>query len=187
MEETSDIELIKRYCKGEVDAFDELYDKYVRLVSYICKKILGNSTYTEDLTQDVFVKVLENIFVYYQNNPNMIFKAWVITIARNTCYTFSNRRGKEKDVVKVALEKENIGKRQVDAPDGAALENESNAALLEIIDQLDDNEKTIVKNFIHGIPVKETADMLGISQRHVHRLFGQTKDVMEKELRKRGL
>jgi len=187
MEETSDIELIRRYCKGEVDAFDELYDKYVRLVSYICRKILGNPTCTEDLTQDVFVKVLENIFEYYQNNPNMSFKAWVITIARHACYNWSKRENRGKEIVKEELGNKDVESWQVSNPEKTALQNESSTALLEIIERLNDSEKTIVKNFSHGIPVKETADMLGISQRHVHRLFGQTKDVIEKELRKRGL
>jgi RNA polymerase sigma factor (sigma-70 family) len=187
MEETSDIELIKHYCKGEAKAFDKLYDRYDRLVLHISKKTLGNSMFTEDIKQEVFVKVLENIFEYYQSHPDMNFKAWIITITRHTCYNWSKRESRGKEIVKEELGNKDIENCQVSNPEKTALQNESGAVLLEIIEQLNDSEKTIVKNFSHDIPVKETADMLGISQRHVHRLFGQTKDVMEKELRKRGL
>lgn len=39
----------------------------------------------QDLTQDTFIKVKQYI-LYYKPNTNA--KAWILTIAKNTCFNF---------------------------------------------------------------------------------------------------
>ncbi|MGD1905194.1 MAG: sigma-70 family RNA polymerase sigma factor [Leptolyngbyaceae cyanobacterium] len=63
---TTDTHLVKRLWQGDLDAMSALYDRYSGLVYTIALRSLGEVTSAEDLTQDVFM-ILMNRRTY---NPN---------------------------------------------------------------------------------------------------------------------
>jgi RNA polymerase sigma-70 factor (ECF subfamily) len=74
-------ELIDRAARGDVNAFSTLYESYFdRVYRYLYVR-LGNAAEAEDLTQDVFAKVIEAIGSYqWRNVP---FASWLFRIAHN--------------------------------------------------------------------------------------------------------
>lgn len=84
--------LIKRCQKGEKQAFDELIRLYYPYVSGFLIKTTKDEILAEDLTQDVFLKMIQNIEKF-----NLSGKAnlgtWLITIAKN-CYIDNLRRNR---------------------------------------------------------------------------------------------
>ncbi len=84
--------LIKRCQKGEKQAFDELIRLYYPYVSGFLIKTTKDEILAEDLTQDVFLKMIQNIEKF-----NLSGKAnlgtWLITIAKN-CYIDHLRRNR---------------------------------------------------------------------------------------------
>ena len=64
------------------DSFDELYQEYFgKVYNYIFGQML-NREVSEDLTEDVFVKVLTNLDCYDFARAKV--STWIFTIARNT-------------------------------------------------------------------------------------------------------
>ena len=56
-----DYELTKMSAKGDMMAFEEIYNRHHRRVYSICLRMLQNTTEAEDLTQDVFIQLHRKI------------------------------------------------------------------------------------------------------------------------------
>ena len=59
--ELTDYELTQRSSKGDMVAFEEVYQRHHRRVYSICLRMLKNTTEAEDLTQDVFIQLHRKI------------------------------------------------------------------------------------------------------------------------------
>lgn len=80
--ELSDFELIRGIQHGNQSALDLLVRRwYPRIYGY-CVKLTGNEQDSYDLTQDVFVAVLQNLSKYHPWKP---FRSWIFTIAHHKC------------------------------------------------------------------------------------------------------
>ena len=74
---------------GKLDMLTILFDRYhVRIYNFF-NKMVHNKMVSEDLTQDVFLKIIK----YKASYKNGNFAAWIYTIARNI---FSNHYQKTK-------------------------------------------------------------------------------------------
>ena len=74
-------DLVTRAVQGDADAFEQLYERnFDRVYRYLYVR-LGNQAEAEDLTQEVFAKVLEAIGSFqWRNVP---FASWLFRIAHN--------------------------------------------------------------------------------------------------------
>jgi RNA polymerase sigma-70 factor (ECF subfamily) len=77
---------------GDDQAFGYIYEATERLVYFTVYSILKNRTRTEDIMQNTYLKVYENIGSYQSNAP----KAWIVTIARNLAINEYNRLKREQ-------------------------------------------------------------------------------------------
>ena len=59
--EMSDYDLAQASSKGDMIAFEEVYNRHHRRVYAICLRMLKNSNEAEDLTQDVFIQLHRKI------------------------------------------------------------------------------------------------------------------------------
>ena len=91
--EDDDDTLVARYRKGEDEAFTLLLERYLRMVYNFCYRFTRTSAEAEDVAQETFVKVWRYIDRYTIGKN---FKAWLLTIARNT--TLDHLR-KRKEIV----------------------------------------------------------------------------------------
>ncbi len=74
-------ELIPLIYKKEDVAFTILYDRYAKTVFGLLFNLLQNEKETEEVLQDVFVKIWQNIETYDETKGR--FYTWIICIARN--------------------------------------------------------------------------------------------------------
>src|ERR1700731_2727886 len=58
---TPDYELTKRAAEGDMQAFEELYQRHNRRVYSLCLRMTGNVTEAEDLAQEVFIQLFRKI------------------------------------------------------------------------------------------------------------------------------
>ena len=78
----SDIELIKKYKSWDINAFWEIYEKYVdKIYKFIYLKVSSKEN-AEDILSQTFIKCLNNLEKF---NPNFesSLKSWIYTIAYN--------------------------------------------------------------------------------------------------------
>jgi len=67
------------------DAFKEVYDKFFRIVYYVIYSIVKDREVAEELVQDTFVKMWNNIHLF---NIDTNFQAWLLSIAKNIAKDF---------------------------------------------------------------------------------------------------
>jgi RNA polymerase sigma-70 factor (ECF subfamily) len=88
--------LVRRAQQQENEAFAQLYEAYFdKIYRYILLR-MGNETEAEDLTQQVFMKVLHSISSY--KSKGAPFSSWVYRIAHNQVVDFLRQRNKKATV-----------------------------------------------------------------------------------------
>lgn len=98
--------LIKRCQRGDRQAFDELIRLYYDYVSGFLLKAAKNETLAEDLTQETFLKMIQNIEKFGPGG-SAGFGTWLITVAKN-CYIDHLRRNRiyPEDIESLPIEDE---------------------------------------------------------------------------------
>jgi RNA polymerase sigma-70 factor (ECF subfamily) len=75
-----DEQLLARLWAGERAAFEELVNKYNSTIYNLAVRLLGNTEDARDITQDVFLKVYNNI-AYFQGKSSL--RTWIYRITVN--------------------------------------------------------------------------------------------------------
>jgi len=79
----SDEELMTFICRGEVEAFDEVYERYgKRLFVYFTRMLNLDKAAAEDALHDLFMKIAESPQKF---DTSRSFKTWIFSVASNTC------------------------------------------------------------------------------------------------------
>jgi RNA polymerase sigma factor (sigma-70 family) len=74
-------ELLRRLKLHEEQAYSFLYDRYSRALFLVIKQIIPQQEVAEDLLQETFVKVWQNIHTYDGSRGRLY--TWMLSIARN--------------------------------------------------------------------------------------------------------
>ena len=77
----AEIELLRRVAQGDRQGFDELYDRFSRVLFSIAYRLLNNQEAAEDVLQDVFVQIWEKAPFYDPSRGKPM--TWAITLTRN--------------------------------------------------------------------------------------------------------
>ncbi len=89
MKELSDNEIVEKYLKGDQEALEVLIKRYLKPIYSFVYKNVGDSAATEDITQEVFVKMWKNLKKFKRGSS---FKSWIFTIAKNTAIDFLRKK-----------------------------------------------------------------------------------------------
>lgn len=91
-QDLSDKDLAALAQQGDVSAFEELYDRHVSGVARALASYAGpDRDALDDLTQDVFFRVIDGIASYVPSHP---FSHWLYTIALNVGRNHAQRKSK---------------------------------------------------------------------------------------------
>jgi RNA polymerase sigma-70 factor (ECF subfamily) len=174
---TDETRLIQRAKEGDPAAFAELYDQYQPAIyRYIFYRVDDTAT-AEDLTADVFVRLVERIDRFtYRGRPLL---AWLYTIARNLVMDHHRRSGRS---VPLSLDTPHVA----DMPDPEetaedALAQQRLAAALSCITK--DQREVIILKFIEGLNNETVAQTMGKSVGAIkalqHRALAALRRVMK--------
>lgn len=143
----------------------EQYDKIYRY----CYFKLGNARLAEDITQETFLRSLENGRFREGGRP----LAFLYTVARNLCIDEYRRKKPEY-----------LPKERWEAISDPAFQEGGEERLLDRIilkkalEELSEKERELILlRYVNEVPVTELADMLGVSRFTVYR---ETKRVLKK-------
>jgi RNA polymerase sigma-70 factor (ECF subfamily) len=89
----TDEELVKATLEGDPHAFEEIVERYQRLVFSIIYHYVGGRDLVEDLAQDVFLKVFRSLETFDMRGP---LKSWISRITANTCLDELRRLRRQK-------------------------------------------------------------------------------------------
>jgi RNA polymerase sigma-70 factor (ECF subfamily) len=155
----SDFSLAKAAAKGDMLAFEELYQRHHRRVYSICLRMLQNASEAEDLTQDVFIQLYRKIGSFRGDSA---FTTWLHRLTVNQVLMHFRKRvvkfekTTEEGETPVQIVNGTENHRKMPIVDKIALEN--------AIEQLPDGYKNVfVLHDIEGYEHEEVAKILGCS------------------------
>lgn len=89
LETSEDNQLINKYLKGDEKSLELLINKYLKSIYSFVYKNIGNPAESEDLTQEIFLKIWKNLKKFDKSKN---FKPWLYQIARNTAIDYLRKK-----------------------------------------------------------------------------------------------
>lgn len=156
-ERSDEARLIQRAKQGDADAFAEIYERHrLRVFNYVFYRVHHLAT-AEDLTGEVFVRLVESIERFeYRGRPLL---TWLYTIARNAVIDHQRRAGRAEMLP--LDERRVIGDDEVQEAAERALTQTRLARALEHLTE--DQRQVIILKFIEGMSNDEVASIVGKS------------------------
>jgi len=148
---------IKQFIDGDEKGFQMLVKKYQNRILNIVYSILGQDRESEDITQEVFIKVYKNLGSFKANSQ---FSTWLYRIAVNTTYDLLRKRKHFiiKNNVPEALE------IKADKPQDILIKREKEEQIRKALEKLPFKYRlAVILKDIDGLPYIEIAKVLGCS------------------------
>ena len=149
METLTDEIIMQKVATGNLDLLKLLFDRHHKHVYNFLYKMSGDRMLSEDLTQDVFYKLIK----YRGTYKNGSFVSWLFTIARNSLKSHFSRNHQTHDDIEVleyrSVESENLAQ-------------EDYSHLQSVLNKLDPSDRElIILNRFNDIKYEELAEIVG--------------------------
>lgn len=173
-----DYELVERLQKGDVEAFDLLYEKYSGKLYAFGLKYLRSTAEAEELVQSVFLKVWES---YKGLKKELSFKSFLFTIAYNDiCKLFRTRNYLQKFITDSVADNPH---GSIEIEEGIDYKSFLDR-IQQIISMLPERQKTIfLKSREEGKTTKEIAEELSLSPGTVDNYISETLRFIRNRMR----
>jgi RNA polymerase sigma-70 factor, ECF subfamily len=169
----TDEQLMSYLSMGDKNAFDELYQRYAKLLFHYFKRCLWkDKEKAEDFIHDLFAKIIDKPKSF---DATRSFKTWIYSVANNMC----KNEYKKQEVRKVMVggvdnsyvpdKNTNLVSEVQDLIFGEAFENKLN--------KMDEKHREAFRlRHIDGLSIKEIAEVLSINEGTIKsRIFYATK------------
>jgi RNA polymerase sigma-70 factor (ECF subfamily) len=173
-------ELVNRARAGDRDALGAIYDLYVsRIYRFVLAKV-GSPTDAEDITAEVFYRVIEHIGSFeWRDVP---FSAWIFKIAMTQIVSHHRKHGNR--TASASIEDFNLE----DSRPGPDMLVEHSVTMQEVFTacaKLPETQRQVIAlRFAAGLSVRETADALGKTENNVKVLQHKAISKLQKLLRR---
>ncbi len=156
-ERTPDHELVEKLQMDDLEAFDQIFKRYGDRLFGFALKYLKSREETEELVQDVFLKVWEK---RKRIKKESSLKSYLFTIAyHNICRIFRKKQIYLKLVEKLGAEEKSVFDPEEHIEYGAAL-----AQVNQLIEKLPNKQKQIfIKSRREGKSTKEIAEEMNLA------------------------
>lgn len=168
--------LVKRASKGDGTAFRALYEHFAPLIYRFALFRVRNASDAEDITQRVFVKVIEALPRY--EDRGLPFGAWMFRIARNTVIDFErvNRSRDPLDVLEFQAS-EGPGPAEL-----AEADLERQALVIGIAELTREQQEVIGYRFFGGLSAREIGDVMGKREGSIRALQFRAIEALREKL-----
>lgn len=156
----NDSELIRQFKNGDVKGYNEIVRKYQQQVYWVIRKIVQDHDETDDITQEVFIKVYSAL-KDFREESNLF--TWLYRIATNYAINHTKKVKVRNTVsVEVIMEPIESGDKRTDE----LLDEESRRKVLEeAIETLPAQQRAVFNmRYYDELQYSEIAEMLGKSE-----------------------
>jgi RNA polymerase sigma-70 factor (ECF subfamily) len=167
-------EAAKRAQEGDMEGIHFLYVRFAPDVLRYVASVVRDKHEAEDITQDVFAKLVTAIKKYKQRE--VPFAAWILRVARNAALDHMRaKRETPAEEVRIA-----------DATN-AQTNSERSRDLRRALERLPDDQRAVlVLRHVVGLSPTEIADTLGRSESSVHGLHHRGRRRLQANLNELG-
>jgi RNA polymerase sigma-70 factor (ECF subfamily) len=169
--------------------FDEIYFEHHKMVFNLALHYVQNVEDAEEITQDVFLKVYDNLHTFKKQSS---LKTWVYRITINQSLDFIKGKKAQKSNFLSSIFSINDSNFKFQPSNfnhpGIELEQkEACQKIFEAINQLSDNQKTaLILLKIEDKSQAETAEIMNLNVKALESLFQRAKNNLEILLNKKG-
>jgi RNA polymerase sigma factor (sigma-70 family) len=155
----NDSELIRQFKNGDIKGYNEIVRKYQQQVYWVIRKIVQDHDDTDDITQEVFIKVYSAL-KEFREESNLF--TWLYRIATNYAINHT-RKVKVRNTVSVELVVEQVETGEKNA--GELMDEQSRRKILEqAIETLPPQQRAVFNmRYYDELPYDEIANILGKS------------------------
>lgn len=163
--------------KTKEQLFKDLFDRNSRVIYHLCYGYTGDSDSANDLMQETFIKVWENLDRF--NNRSQI-STWIYRIGINTCLSYLRieKRKITDQISEYMLET---------TAEPISEKNEQIELLYKSIAQLEESERIIITLVLDEIPYPEIAEISGITEGNlrvkIHRIKHKLTEIYNRHER----
>jgi RNA polymerase sigma-70 factor (ECF subfamily) len=168
--------LYARVKRGDIAAFDELYERYSRPLFAFLRAQVGSRADAEDVFHEAFLATLESDEVVFDHGS---FRTWLYRIARNIVLNRVRSQGRRA----VAHVKLSVGDEPTPAADERVADVELHRALDGAIARLPTRLSEVFYLRSSGLTYEEMATILGIPLGTLKSRMNQMVDVLREELK----
>jgi RNA polymerase sigma-70 factor (ECF subfamily) len=160
----NDNELIQLFQQGNTRAFDALIDRHQERIYYAILFMVKDSYLAEDLIQDIFIKIINNLKQNKYNDEGK-FLPWALRIAHNFCVDHF-RKVKRTPTIKTSDDQDlfEIIKHSDHPADYKMTRTQTHRNIQELVDLLPEEQREIiVLRHYANLSFKEIAQMTNCS------------------------
>lgn len=161
---------VKRAKDGDMDALHFLYARFASDVLGYVKSFVNDHHEAEDITQNVFAKLMKAIQKYEQRE--VPFAAWILRVARNAAVDHMRARR--------AVPCEEV---RISGDDYEHVASERGHSLRDALQQVPaEQREVLVLRHIVGLSPTEIAGVLGKTESAIHGLHHRGRGMLQKAL-----
>ena len=180
-----------REATNDSESFDVVFTLHRDYVYGLAQAILGNTQDTEDVTQEVFLRVYKGLASYQPERGSM--RTWLTRIAVNACQTHKRRnffsamlRRPTAEDTEAALDR--IDSSILAAPEDHALRNEIRRAVKDVIAGLKPDQRAVlVLHYYMDMSAPEIASIMDCPEGTVYSRLHYARHVVQTRLERRAL
>jgi len=171
-----DVELMLRFTKGALTAFEELLKKYKDMVINLAYRIVQNYPEAEDIAQEVFLKIYHSVKTY---KPKAKFSTWIYRITVNQSLNYLRSR---RHAPTVPLN-ETLEIPGLFTPEKDFEKKELTNKVKEALNSLPENQRlaVILKKY-ENLSYEEIGKIIGCSNSAVDSLIQRAKQNLKRKL-----
>jgi RNA polymerase sigma-70 factor (ECF subfamily) len=179
-----DAELVSRCQRGDDGAWSELVGKYGRKIYGIAWHFTYDRAEAEELTQDCFLKLWENLDRYEPSEASLL--AWIAALSRNLCIDQYRKRRREKGFRFLSDDAVSAVLPAADDPQADAMRRERVRFLLEALTELPDElAEVVMLRDLDGLDYGEISDFLKLPDGTVKSRLNRARIELAKTIRRR--
>ena len=161
-----DLQLVEDVLKGNVDAFEDIIERYEMGIANFIYSIIKDKTTTEDLTQEVFIVVYKKLYTF-KNEYKL--STWIYKIARNKAIDYLRKRTRNNEVY---IQDVCVTSREM-SPESFAEFRETKTFIQQFINTLNDIDKEILtlRYCKDTLTFKEIAEVVDMGESAVKKRY----------------
>jgi RNA polymerase sigma-70 factor (ECF subfamily) len=179
-----DADLVTRCQRGDDAAWAELVDRYGRKVYGIAWHFTYDRAEAEELTQDCFLRLWENLDRYEPSEASLL--AWIAALSRNLCIDHYRKRRREKGFRFLSDDAISAILPSSDDPQADAVRRERVRFLLDALAELPDElAEVVMLRDLDGLDYREIGDFLKLPDGTVKSRLNRARIELAKVIRTR--
>ncbi len=182
---SSEEKLVERCLQGDDSAWEGIVNAYTRRVYNLGYRYTGRTDEAEDLTQEIFIKIYQNLKSYRAEAGSL--QNWVLKVGRNLIIDrYRQTRRFQQTAGSEEMEAMNLSDEKTLSPHRIVEQSESARYLREALQRLSPELKeAIILRDLEGMAYQEIAGLLTIPEGTVKSRINRARLELAKMLSKR--